>query len=132
MLDAALFASVAVIIVITYMRREERAARQKRIETDFSGHLAKPPFLSGPSLECFARCFGFTLREAETFRYMYDGKTASAIAIKLGENEKTVQSHINSMLSKTGAKTPPEMVALFRRTALQALIRQDIKRAITG
>ncbi len=130
-LDAALFVSVAAIAAIIRLIREGRAARLKRIETGLSWDFAESP-ICGPSLESFSRYYSLTKLETKILRCMLGGEPVSIVAAKLTMQEKDVRSHIRSMLTKTGVKTHAEIVSLFRRTVLNALTSQDIRRALSG
>lgn len=71
---------------------------------------------SGRSLissDRFGRKWGLTPREQEVLALLASGKTNGSISKFLGIAERTVKSHIGSMLLKTKTKSRLELVQLF-------------------
>ena len=61
---------------------------------------------------------GLTPRETEVLRQVADGQTNKSIALKLGISEHTVKFHLGSAMSKLGAASRAEAVALAIRRGL--------------
>ena len=59
-----------------------------------------------------------TPREAEVLRHIAAGQTNKAIALKLGLSEHTVKFHLSSAMSKLGAASRAEAVALAMQRGL--------------
>ncbi len=129
-LGVVLLATITAIILITYLINEGKSARQSLLRKGFFAHYADKEFAAGPSIEHFANSYGLSGREAKILRHLLDGKSVSYIAVKMSLAEKSVQNTVDSILSKTGTKTISEATSLFRRMAHQALVRQEIRRAI--
>lgn len=60
---------------------------------------------------------GLTRREAEILKFLCDGLRNSAIASRLFVSTKTVDHHVSAILTKLGARTRAEAVALAHRQA---------------
>lgn len=69
--------------------------------------------LRDAALATASREAGLTSREAEVLRWVREGKTNREIAEVLGISDRTVQKHVERVLSKMGAKT---RLAAARRT----------------
>jgi DNA-binding NarL/FixJ family response regulator len=61
---------------------------------------------------------GLTTREIEVLRLLADGRTTPAIAAELFVSAHTVRNHISSILSKLGAHSKLEAVAVAARDGL--------------
>jgi DNA-binding NarL/FixJ family response regulator len=59
-----------------------------------------------------------TPREAEVLRYVADGLTNKAMALKMGISEHTVKFHLGSAMNKLGAASRAEAVAIAMRRGL--------------
>ena len=59
-----------------------------------------------------------TSRESEVLRYVAAGQTNKAIALKLGISEHTIKFHLSSAMSKLGAASRAEAVAIAIRRGL--------------
>ncbi len=129
-LGAMLLITIAAIIVITYLISEGKAARMSILRRGFITRLADSSLSGVPTVERFSSSFDLTERETHILRQLLDDKSISYIAGKMNIAEKTVQTDVNSLLSKTGTKTIAEATSLFKRMAHQALVQQDIRHVI--
>jgi DNA-binding CsgD family transcriptional regulator len=66
-------------------------------------HLRVDEVEPKPSDVAYPGLAGLTEREREILRYVVAGRTYAEIAAELVISEKTVSSHISSLLRKTGA-----------------------------
>jgi DNA-binding NarL/FixJ family response regulator len=53
---------------------------------------------------------GFTDREAEVLSLVAEGLANKGIATRLGVSPRTVEKHIESLLRKSGARSPTHLV----------------------
>ncbi len=131
-IGAALLIAVAAIIAITYLINEVKAVRLSLLRKDFLARFSDSGLSGGPSIERFASSYGLSGHETEILRHLLDDKSISYIAAKMNMAEKAIQNSVNSLLCKTGAKTISEAISLFKRMAHQALVYQDIRRALNS
>jgi DNA-binding NarL/FixJ family response regulator len=91
------------------MERKARLRRQGR-SVQVSGPLAK----CSPA-QAFARQFGFTPRERETFNLLLAGLSPKEIACTFGRADSTVRDHIDALCEKVGVMSQCELLALYAR-----------------
>lgn len=92
-------------------RKSEEALEQER--RHLLQALEEVRTLRDAALSTAARDAGLTTRETEVLRWVREGRTNREIAEALAISERTVQKHVERVLSKMGAKT---RVAAARKT----------------
>ena len=68
--------------------------------------LTPPP----QRMTLFARAHGLSIRETELVRHLAGGADTRRIARQMFLSERTVQDHLKSIFSKTGARNRPGLL----------------------
>ena len=69
---------------------------------------------SSQTFDSFVAAYGFTERETELMRLLLSGKPASAIAEEMFVTVGTIHKYTSAMMAKTGTKSRPELMAIFK------------------
>ncbi len=93
----------ALSLEVAERRKSEEALEQERRR--LLQALEEVRTLRDAAVSTAARDAGLTARETEVLRLVRDGRTNREIGESLGISERTVQKHVERVLSKMGAKT---------------------------
>ena len=84
-------------------------ALQRRIRNDLRAMGAKVPKASTATVPPHLARLGITAREAEILRLVNAGLSNADISHRLFISTRTVESHVSSMLQKTGRSTREQL-----------------------